>query len=85
MFNLFLAGATSGIGKETARVLALRGARVIIPARTLEAGAKAKESLLEGNPHAKLEVMELDLGSLASVESFARSFLSSDRPLHILM
>ncbi|MQL84776.1 hypothetical protein Taro_017297 [Colocasia esculenta] len=77
-------GASSGIGKETARVLALRGATVIIPARTLEAAAKAKESLLEGNPDAKIEVMELDLGSLASVESFARAFLSSGRPLNLL-
>uniref|UniRef100_M8BWN7 WW domain-containing oxidoreductase n=1 Tax=Aegilops tauschii TaxID=37682 RepID=M8BWN7_AEGTA len=33
-------GATNGIGKETARVLALRGANVIIPARTLESGMK---------------------------------------------
>ncbi|MQM16805.1 hypothetical protein Taro_049766 [Colocasia esculenta] len=78
-------GASSGIGKETARVLALRGATVIIPARTLEAAAKAKESLLEGNPDAKIEVMELDLGSLASVQSFARAFLSSGRPLNILV
>ncbi|MQM14517.1 hypothetical protein Taro_047450 [Colocasia esculenta] len=78
-------GATSGIGKETARVLALRGAKVIIPARTLEAGAKAKESLLEANPAAKIDVMEMDLGSLKSVESFARSFVSSSRPLNILI
>lgn len=80
-----MAGATSGVGKETARVLALRGAEVIIPARTLEAGAKAKESLLEDNPAAKIDVMEMDLGSLASVDSFARSFVSSNRPLNVLM
>ncbi|MQM16806.1 hypothetical protein Taro_049767 [Colocasia esculenta] len=78
-------GATSGIGKETARVLALRGATVILPARTLEAGDKVKESLLEANPAAKIDVMEMDLSSLASVESFAGAFLSSDRPLNILI
>uniref|UniRef100_A0A1D1XR86 Short-chain dehydrogenase TIC 32, chloroplastic n=1 Tax=Anthurium amnicola TaxID=1678845 RepID=A0A1D1XR86_9ARAE len=78
-------GATSGIGKETARVLALRGAKVIIPARTLEAGAAVKQSLLDGQPDAKIDVMQMDLGSLSSVESFARSFNSSNQPLNLLI
>ncbi|KAF8404275.1 hypothetical protein HHK36_009157 [Tetracentron sinense] len=78
-------GATSGIGKETARVLALRGAKVIIPSRTLESGLRVKESLLKENPNAKLEVMEMDLGSMNSVTSFSRSFNSSNRHLNILI
>uniref|UniRef100_A0A1D1XJC6 Short-chain dehydrogenase TIC 32, chloroplastic n=1 Tax=Anthurium amnicola TaxID=1678845 RepID=A0A1D1XJC6_9ARAE len=78
-------GATSGIGKETARVLALRGAKVIIPARTLEAGAAVRQSLLDGQPDAKIDVMQMDLASLGSVECFARSFNSSDQPLNLLI
>lgn len=78
-------GATNGIGKETARVLALRGAEVIIPSRTIESGLRVKESLLEQNPSAKLHVMEMDLSSLDSVESFARSFISTNKRLNILM
>ncbi|ONK57995.1 uncharacterized protein A4U43_C09F6630 [Asparagus officinalis] len=78
-------GATNGIGKETARVLALRGAKVIIPSRTLESGTKVKESLLEQNPSAKLQVLEMDLSSLHSVDSFARSFSSSNKHLNILI
>lgn len=78
-------GATSGIGKETARVLALRGAKVIIPARTLESGMKVKENLLEQNPNAKLQVLEMDLSSLNSVDSFARSFKSSNKHLNVLV
>jgi NADP-dependent 3-hydroxy acid dehydrogenase YdfG len=78
-------GATNGIGKETARVLALRGAEVIIPARTLESGLKVKESLAEQVPASKLHVMEMDLSSLRSVCNFARSFDSSHKHLNILM
>lgn len=78
-------GSTSGIGKETARVLALRGAKVIIPARSLESGIKVKESLLEQNPDAKLQVMEMDVSSLESVRSFAQSFNSSNKHLNILI
>lgn len=78
-------GATNGIGKETARVLALRGAKVIIPARTLESGMKVKESLSEEAPSLNLHVMEMDLSSLESVRSFARSFNVSHKHLNILI
>ncbi|KAI3965221.1 hypothetical protein MKW92_044747 [Papaver armeniacum] len=44
-----------GIGKETTRVLALRGVKVIIPSRNLENGLKTKEMILQENPKAKLD------------------------------
>ncbi|KAL5204124.1 hypothetical protein ABZP36_008995 [Zizania latifolia] len=80
-------GATNGIGRETARVLALRGAEVIIPARTMESGVKVKESIAEQIPgsSSKLRVMEMDLSSLDSVRRFAREFASSHRHLNILV
>jgi short-subunit dehydrogenase len=77
--------SNNGIGKETARVLALRGVKVIIPARTLESGLKVKESLADQVPGSKLHVMEMDLSSLSSVRSFAQSFNSSYEHLNILM
>ncbi|KAJ1685848.1 hypothetical protein LUZ63_017238 [Rhynchospora breviuscula] len=78
-------GATNGIGKETARVLALRGAKVIIPARSLESGMKVKESLLEQHPDSKLLVLEMDVSSLDSVRNFAKSFNSSNKHLNLLI
>ncbi|CAO2152890.1 unnamed protein product [Urochloa humidicola] len=78
-------GATNGIGKETARVLALRGANVIIPARTLDSGLKVKESLAEQVPSSKLHVMEMDMSSLSSVRNFVQSFNSSHKNLNILI
>ena len=41
-----ITGATSGIGAETARVLAKRGARLVLPARNLKAAEEARARLL---------------------------------------
>lgn len=78
-------GATSGIGLETARVLALRGVHVIMPVRNVEAGQKVKTSICEKIPNAKLDVMELDLSSQASVRKFAAEYIAKDLPINILI
>nr|XP_043614191.1 short-chain dehydrogenase TIC 32, chloroplastic-like [Erigeron canadensis] len=78
-------GATSGIGLETARVLALRGVHVIMAVRNVEAGQKVKASICEKIPNAKLDVMELDLSSQASVRQFTSDYISKDLPLNILI
>lgn len=78
-------GASSGIGMETARVLALRGVHVVMAVRNTETGKKVKESIITEIPNAKVDVMELDLSSLASVRAFAANYCSSGRPLNILM
>ncbi|RWR95445.1 short-chain dehydrogenase TIC 32, chloroplastic [Cinnamomum micranthum f. kanehirae] len=78
-------GGASGIGAETVRVLALRGAHVIIAARNLEAANNVKQLILKDNGAARVDVLKLDLCSLKSVREFSDSFLAMDRPLNILM
>lgn len=78
-------GATSGIGAETARVLALRGVHVIMGVRNMVAARKAKEAMARDIPTAKIDAMELDLSSMASVRKFASEFNSSGLPLNLLM
>nr|GEV88425.1 hypothetical protein [Tanacetum cinerariifolium] len=78
-------GATSGIGAETARVLALRGVHVIMAVRNANKGIEVKDSILTKTPDAKIDVLELYLSSLASVRAFAANYLSLDLPLHILI
>ncbi|XP_078427532.1 short-chain dehydrogenase TIC 32, chloroplastic-like isoform X1 [Wolffia australiana] len=78
-------GASSGIGVETARVLALRGVHVVMGVRNLSAGARVKESILSETPSAKVDVLELDLSSFASVRKFASEFSSLNLPLNILI
>ncbi|KAJ4808837.1 NAD(P)-binding Rossmann-fold superfamily protein [Rhynchospora pubera] len=80
-----ITGGASGIGLETAQVLALRGARVIIAARNMEAAYNAKALILENNPKARIITIQLDLSSLKSVRAFAEEFLSMDLPLNILI
>ncbi|KAF5772435.1 putative very-long-chain 3-oxoacyl-CoA reductase [Helianthus annuus] len=78
-------GATSGIGSETARVLALRGVHVIMAVRNTEKATQVKETILEDIPNAKVDIMELDLSSMASVRDFAAKYQSSGLPLHVLI
>ncbi|PYF74360.1 SDR family NAD(P)-dependent oxidoreductase [Pedobacter nutrimenti] len=72
-------GGNAGIGLETVKVLAAAGATVIALARDLE---KAKKNL-HCIPNVELETM--DLMDPATIDAFAKKFLASGRPLHILI
>ncbi len=70
-------GANSGLGLSTARELARHGAHVVLACRNLQKGHAAMQSIAERAPGAEVELAELDLGSLASVEAFATAFRAS--------
>ncbi|WMV20563.1 hypothetical protein MTR67_013948 [Solanum verrucosum] len=78
-------GASSGIGAETARVLALRGVHVIMGVRNISAGEQVKETIIKDVPQAKIDALELDLSSLASVRNFASNYNSLGLPLNLLI
>ncbi|XP_004298808.1 PREDICTED: short-chain dehydrogenase TIC 32, chloroplastic-like [Fragaria vesca subsp. vesca] len=78
-------GATSGIGLETLRVLALRGVHVVMAIRNMNSGKKVREAILREIPDAKIDAMELDLSSLASVRKFAADYNTKGLPLNILI
>jgi NAD(P)-dependent dehydrogenase (short-subunit alcohol dehydrogenase family) len=67
-------GANSGLGLSTARELAHHGAKVVLACRNSEKGAAAVSEIESAVPGAQVELAELDLGSLASVEAFAGAF-----------
>ncbi len=69
-------GSSSGIGYETARVLANKNAEVIIAARNLEKGHTAAQKIKSQYQKANVKVMRLDLADLSSVERFAEEFKS---------
>jgi NAD(P)-dependent dehydrogenase (short-subunit alcohol dehydrogenase family) len=64
-------GANSGLGLETTRELARRGAHVIMAVRNLDKGAAAAEQIRAQVPGARLELRHLDLADLDSVRAFA--------------
>jgi NAD(P)-dependent dehydrogenase (short-subunit alcohol dehydrogenase family) len=80
-------GAASGIGVETARVLAQAGADVVMAVRKVSAGQDVASRLRHdlGGRGGKLEVQALDLADLQSVAAFVAGFRASGRPLHLLV
>lgn len=78
-------GSNSGIGFETARSLARTGCRVILAVRSKERGEAAAARILAENSSARVDVMLLDMTSVASVRAFATAFLALKLPLHILV
>lgn len=78
-------GGASGIGLETARVLALRKAHVIIAARNTESANAAKQHILHDNESARVDVLKLDLCSMRSIRAFVNDFNRLDVPLNILI
>ncbi|XP_051122748.1 short-chain dehydrogenase TIC 32, chloroplastic-like [Andrographis paniculata] len=78
-------GASSGIGAETARVLAMRGASVVMGVRNVAVAEEVKKGIVKQIPNAKVDALELDLSSLQSVRKFASEFVSSGRRLNLLI
>jgi len=78
-------GANSGIGYETARALAAKGARVVLACRSEERGRDAERRLRESVAGADARFRPLDLGSLARVEAFAKEFASEESRLDLLI
>ncbi|XP_038982729.1 short-chain dehydrogenase TIC 32, chloroplastic-like isoform X2 [Phoenix dactylifera] len=78
-------GASSGIGAETCRVLALRGVHVVMAVRNLSTGSGVKAAIMKEIRTAKIDVMELDLSLMASVRKFVENFNKLNLPLNILI
>ena len=78
-------GANSGLGFETSRALAARGARVILACRNLAKAEGAAAAIRARASGAKLEILQLDLASLASVEAFADTLIGRGERLDLLI
>jgi NAD(P)-dependent dehydrogenase (short-subunit alcohol dehydrogenase family) len=78
-------GSNSGIGFETARVLAEKGATVVMACRNLEKGNPKADEIRRTHPAVNVEVMELDLSDLSSVRSFAEAFRAKHSRLDLLI
>lgn len=83
--RVLVTGASSGIGEETARALAARGAQVLLTARDVAKGEAVAASIRKrtGNPRVAVEPVEL--GSLASIRACAARVLARWDVLHVLV
>lgn len=78
-------GANGGLGLETARALAAAGAHVVMAARNAQKAASAEADIRAGVPGASLEIVPLDLGSLASVREAAATVIGAHDRIDLLI
>ncbi|XP_060030753.1 retinol dehydrogenase 12 isoform X4 [Erinaceus europaeus] len=78
-------GANTGIGKETARELARRGARVYIACRDVLKGESAASEIRADTKNSQVLVRKLDLSDTKSIRAFAEGFLAEEKQLHLLI
>jgi retinol dehydrogenase-12 len=78
-------GATSGIGAVTARVLAERGATVVVVGRSRERAEATVAGIREGTGNPSVEPMLADLSSQASIRQLAREIQERYPRLDVLV
>ncbi|MEW5808357.1 MAG: SDR family NAD(P)-dependent oxidoreductase [Actinomycetota bacterium] len=83
--TIVITGATSGLGRESARCLAHTGARVILTARNTAALAETEAWVREQVPQALTATVHLDLASLASVGAAAAEISELTPAVHVLL
>jgi NAD(P)-dependent dehydrogenase (short-subunit alcohol dehydrogenase family) len=78
-------GANGGLGLQTAKVLAARGAHVVMAVHNQEKAAQAAQEIRTRYPDASLELVELDLASQASVKRAVAQILAGHDTIDILV
>jgi NAD(P)-dependent dehydrogenase (short-subunit alcohol dehydrogenase family) len=83
--TVLVTGATDGIGKETARRLAERGARVFIAGRNAEKGAAAVRDIATNTGTDQAEFLQADLSVQADVRGLAKAVKQRTNRLDVLV
>src|SRR5271169_1195975 len=84
--RILVTGVSAGLGVETARVLAAHGAQVVGAARDLDKARRATETVVAGAASGGgLELVQLDLASLASVRACADGLGADGRPFDVVI
>ncbi|MHA0042184.1 SDR family NAD(P)-dependent oxidoreductase [Deinococcus sp. PEB2-63] len=78
-------GAASGLGVETVRALLGARARVIMPVRDTARGEEVARDLAQATGNSDVHVVQLDLGSLASVRQAAGEILALAPQIRMLI
>jgi len=82
---IIITGSNTGIGKETARVIAKQGGHVIIAARDQKKSEEAKKEIILQHKDAKIDIISLDLGDSTSIDKFVTEFEKLNLPLNLLI
>lgn len=82
---VIVTGANTGIGKEVARALAARNAKVILACRDRERCNKARKEIVIDTKNKYVYCRECDLSSQESIRKFVKRFKEENSQLHILI
>jgi NAD(P)-dependent dehydrogenase (short-subunit alcohol dehydrogenase family) len=80
-----ITGANSGLGFETATALAAKGAHVVLAVRNLDKGKAAADRITAATPDARVELQNLDLGSLDGVRAAAAEIKAGHPRIDLLI
>ncbi len=80
-----ITGANGGLGLETARALAAKGAHIVMAVRNPQKAAAAVEDITAATPDASLEIVALDLGAQRSVHDAASVILAAHPRIDLLI
>lgn len=80
-----ITGANCGIGKETAKDVARRGAVVYMGCRDLVKCEEARKEIILATKNRNVYCRELDLASFSSIKQFAKRFKSEQNRLDLLI
>ncbi|MCM3885298.1 SDR family NAD(P)-dependent oxidoreductase [Frankia sp. R82] len=83
--TIVITGASSGVGFETARLFAAKGAEVILACRDHTRARRAMDRITQGVPGARVEDLSLDLASLVSVRAAAAELRSRHGHIDVLI
>ena len=78
-------GPTSGLGKESVKVLVRKNATVIMAARNINKAESVANEILEENKNAKIDIEELDLSRLESIKNFSQLIIKKYKSLDCLI
>ena len=82
---MVVTGGNSGIGFESVKAFARKGAEVVLASRSTEKGELAKKEILQTVSEGNIQVMQLELDDLESVKSFAAEFRKHYQRLDVLL
>jgi len=80
--TVIVTGGNGGIGKETARVLLSKGAKVYIATRSKEKSQAVIEDLKQDTGKDAIYFLKLDLSDLAAIKVAAEEFIGKESELH---
>ncbi len=83
--QIIVTGGNSGLGFEAVKALSQKNAHVILACRNRNKGEEARTRIVNLNPTSDVEVMELDLADLKSVQNFAINYKKKYAQLDVLI